>query len=367
MNRDPILFRVDATPETGYEHLVRCLIYAAALQRRRRPTYFLAQLEPASLGLAIKRAGNDWLEADGRAGSEEDAAEVVQEIRRLGTAGIIVDAPEATSPYLAEIQSTGALLVSVDHHAQIRFPSKLVINPLLGPGKEAYEFVPGTQLLLGGRYGLVRSEIRRLRAGRAQEPAPLPSPNGKGRADQYRALVALGDDDPNQQTLELTRTLLNSPRVGRVDVVVRHTHPDLEKLQSLAEANSERLEIALEMAEITGRITRCHFALTSGSSWSLELACVGIPQLLIVQNEAHWPTAQRLEEEGCATCLGWYASVSTTTIRQAVQNLLGDPLERQSMSRCARNLIDGRGCDRLVTALEILLHTSRPLDYSEAA
>jgi spore coat polysaccharide biosynthesis predicted glycosyltransferase SpsG len=80
---------------------------------------------------------------------------------------------------------------------------------------------------------------------------------------------------------------------------------------------------------------------------------------LIVHSEPHWPTAQRLEEEGCATCLGWHESVSQTTIRQAVQNLLNDPLERQAMARCARKLIDGRGPDRLVTALEIMLHPSR--------
>src|SRR5262249_7537396 len=40
MNRDPILFRVDGTPRVGYEHLARCQTLAAALQRRRRPTYF---------------------------------------------------------------------------------------------------------------------------------------------------------------------------------------------------------------------------------------------------------------------------------------------------------------------------------------
>src|SRR5436305_1801923 len=44
MNRDPILFRVDGTPRTGWERLSRCLVFAAALQRRRRPTYFLSQL-----------------------------------------------------------------------------------------------------------------------------------------------------------------------------------------------------------------------------------------------------------------------------------------------------------------------------------
>jgi spore coat polysaccharide biosynthesis predicted glycosyltransferase SpsG len=94
---------------------------------------------------------------------------------------------------------------------------------------------------------------------------------------------------------------------------------------------------------------------------------VGVPQLLIVQSEAHWPTARRLEEEGSATCLGWHENVSPQTVRQAVQNLATDPLERQAMARCGRKLIDGRGPDRLVTALEILLHPSRFVRVAQAA
>jgi hypothetical protein len=46
-------------------------------------------------------------------------------------------------------------------------------------------------------------------------------------------------------------------------------------------------------------------------------------------------------------------------VRLAVQNLLTDPLERQAMARCGRKLIDGRGPDRLVNALEIMLSPSR--------
>jgi len=75
-----------------------------------------------------------------------------------------------------------------------------------------------------------------------------------------------------------------------------------------------------------------------------------------VQSEPHWPTAHRLEEAGAATCLGWHANLSAATVRQAVSTLLSDPLERQGMARAGRKLIDGRGPDRLVTALEIVLH-----------
>jgi spore coat polysaccharide biosynthesis predicted glycosyltransferase SpsG len=355
MNRDPILFRVDGTTRTGWERLSRCLVFAAALQRRRRPTFLLSQLEPASLALGIKRAGNEWLEADGPAGTEDDLAETIQEIRRLHPAAVIVDAADVVETYLSELSATGTLVVSIDHLANLCFPSQLVINPLLAPGREAYEFHPGTQLLLGQRYAFVRPEVRRMRQVRAQEPPP-----------PFRALLALGDDS-QRLTANLARLLMHISRIEKIDMAVRPQYLDLTSLQELAGAHPDRLELVMEPHEVTGRIARCHLAISSGDSWSLELACVGVPQLLLVQDEVHWPTARRLEDEGAALCLGGHETASSAAIRQAVQELLTDPLERQAMARCGRKLIDGRGPDRLVTALEVMLHPSRLIDVSEAA
>ena len=64
MTRDPIILRVDATTKSGYERLARCLTLAAAVQRRRRPVYFLSHLEPNSLAMNIKRSGNQWIAAE---------------------------------------------------------------------------------------------------------------------------------------------------------------------------------------------------------------------------------------------------------------------------------------------------------------
>jgi UDP-2,4-diacetamido-2,4,6-trideoxy-beta-L-altropyranose hydrolase len=333
MIRDSILFRVDATPRTGYENLARCLTFAAALQRRRRTAHFLSRVEPGSLGLAIKRAGNGWLDADTTCGGEGDLAETLQEIRRLKPAAVLVDSPDVSEEYLKAIRETGVMLFAFDHQANIRFPAQVLINPLLGPDKEVYEFYPDTQLLMGPRYTLVRSEVRKCRSPRSQEPALLPPISGKTAQGQFRALISLGEDDPHEQSLKLAKLMLNVPRIGRVDVIVRPHHPHLEALQAFAEANPERLEIAVEPAEVQARLLRCHFAIASGSGWSLELASIGVPQLLIVQSETYWPTAQRLEEEGCATCLGWYENVSAQTIRTAVLYLLADANERQALSR----------------------------------
>ena len=172
MNRDPILIRVDATSRTGFERFARCMTLAAALQRRRRPVFFHSQLEPPSLAFTVKRGGNDWIDACHPAGSNDDLEELIQEVRRRRPAAVIVDEADATPEYLAEIQATGVLVVSLDHHANIRFPSQLLVNPLLGPNRESYEFNPDTQLLLNQRYTLVRPEVRRQRQGRIPRSQP---------------------------------------------------------------------------------------------------------------------------------------------------------------------------------------------------
>ena len=356
MNRAPVLFRVDADRQTGYESLYRCVTFAAALQRRRRQAYFLSQLEPNSLAMMIKRGGNDWIAASEPAGTPNDLDDTIREIRRLQPVAVVVDTAAANEDYLNALRQTGVLVMSFDTRAEVTSPSRIVVNPLLGPGRESYEFGRGTQLLLGQRYALIRPEIRRVRPLRSREPV-----------QPFRALVALGDDDPNNRSGEMAKALLNCPRVARVDVAVRPTHPELASLKALAEQCPDRLAILSEPGEVPSRVARCHFAVTAGNSWSLELACVGVPQLMIVQQEVHWPTAQRLEEEGAAMCLGWHDSVSAVTFRQAVNDLLTDALERQAMARCGRKLIDGRGVDRLVTALEVLLHKSPQAEMQLAA
>lgn len=344
MNRDPILFRVDGTPQEGFERIYRCLNFAGALQRRRRPTYFLSQFDPGSLAFSIRRGGHDWIPAEHPIGTHEDLDQTLQQIRKLRPSAVLVDSHTVSEDHLHELRAAGPSLVSLDHTASLHFPSRLVINPLLGPNLDDYRITCGTQMLVGSRYALVRPEVRRARPVRAQEP---PQP--------FRIMLALGDDDPNQQVMELTRLLMNCPRVGRVDTVVRTHHPAIETLRTLAEDYPGRFELATEPGEVTTRLSRCHLAVSAGNGWSLELACVGIPQLIVLQDEGHRPTAVRLEEEGAAVLLGAHPNLNAQAIRQAVQNLLADPQERQAMSRAGRQLIDGRGPDRLVTGMEILL------------
>lgn len=346
MDRSPILFRCDAHANIGWEPFYQCMTYAAVLQRRRRPAYFMGRIEPFPLVSQVVRGGNDFLTTEHPVGTAEDCDETMRQVRRLGVGAVIVGAHSLPEEYLRELSSTGTTVVVLDVDNQIRFPNRLVINPTLGRPLRDYEWERGTQFLLGRKYAIVRSVFRRQRAVRSTDPTGT-----------FRGIVALGEDDFAGQTLIRTKELLAGSRVEKLSVLVRSHHHQLEDLRTLAENNKGRLEVLTEPSEVGTRLPRAHFVLTSGDSLSLEMACVGVPQLIITQGQRQHPNAKRLDDEGAATYLGHADKVSELALREAVHYLLDDPLERLGMSRCARLLIDGKGPDRIVNGLEILIHS----------
>ncbi|MFL5331510.1 MAG: PseG/SpsG family protein [Gemmataceae bacterium] len=347
MSRSPILFRCDGTAEAGWEPFYQCMTLAQAMQRRRRGTYLHSQLDPANLAVTIHRGGHEWLPAEHPVGTIDDLDETIRQARKIGAAAVVVVAPHVSVEYLRELTASGLLVVAVDNEGKLDFPNRLVVNPFLSAYPEDYKHARGTQLLVGARYALIRGLIRRIRPLRSQEP---PAP--------FRGMVAMGDNDLDGHSVKLAKELLDNPKVDKVAVAVRPHYPHIEELRQVAADEPGRLEVVSENNEVTTRLGRSHFALTSGDSWAVEMACLGMPQLILTMEPRYAGNAKRLEEEGAATVLGPVNKVTAGALRTAVQELLVDQTERRGMSRCGRQLIDGRGTDRFVTAVEVLLHVA---------
>jgi len=345
-SRGPILFRCDGTEEFGWEPLYQCLSLAAALQRRRRGTHFLSYLDPLSLAQTIHRGNNDWIAAEQSIGEGRDLDQTIRQVRRLNAAAVVVAGKSVDSDYVRELRKTGTLVMLFDSTAGAKHPADLIVNPFLAPTRKAYKPDASTQLLLGHRFALCRGIFRRQRTIRAVEP---PQP--------YRVLVAMGDDDHAGQALDRTRELLEMPKIGKVSIATRTHHPRYEEIKDLAGESDGRVEIVTELKELMTRLVRVHFALTSGDMWSLELCVVGIPQLILSQTDHHARNGKKMDEECVATYLGDSDKVPSAELHAAVELLLTDEKERKGMTRCARNLIDGRGPDRIVNGMEIMLHT----------
>src|SRR5688572_17166097 len=261
--RGPILFRCDGTAERGWEPLYQCLSLAAALQRRRRGTHFLSYLDPLSLATSINRGNNDWVPAERQIGDDGDLEATIAQARKMNAAAVVVAGQNYTADYLRELKKTRALVVAFDSTADMKFPSDLVVNPLLYPTRKAYQVELGSQLLLGYRYTLCRGVFRRQRTIRATEP-PMP----------FRAMVAMGDDDLMGESITRTEQLLQMDRISKVTIVARTHHPRYDDILELVDSSGGRVEVVTEPKELMTRLVRVHFALTAGDGWSPELCVV---------------------------------------------------------------------------------------------
>jgi spore coat polysaccharide biosynthesis predicted glycosyltransferase SpsG len=343
--RGPILFRCDGTAERGWEPLYQCLSLAAALQRRRRGTHFLSYLDPLSIAQTIHRQNNEWVPAEQPLGSDNDLAATLREIRKRQPSAVVLCGTGYDEEYLNAVRGTGSMVIVIDSQAKLNYQADLIVNPFLAPPRKAFRHSDGAQVLHGKKYALVRGVFRRQRTIRAiEQPAP------------YRALVCMGDDDVDQSLLR-AKQLLDVPKVDKVSIVCRPHHVNYDDLCALADKHSKRVEVITEIKELMTRLVRAHFVVTSADTWSMELCCVGIPQLTMPTTPVQMAHAKKLDEIGVATLVGHPGKVTFEMLADAVEPILSDPMERLGMSRCSRNLCDGRGGDRIVNGMEILLRT----------
>lgn len=78
---------------------------------------------------------------------------------------------------------------------------------------------------------------------------------------------------------------------------------------------------------------------------------MGLPALVLILADNQRAVAERLDEAGVVVNLGWHKDLAATDITQALVNLAGAPDERAEMSRRGRDLVDGKGNDRVLKEL----------------
>lgn len=328
--------------------VARCLALANALQRRRYQMTFISQIDNSSWPDRIRRFRHTIARTAYAAGSDEDRAEILLEVDRRNPVVVITDSPAIDEEYLAMLSTRVPLLISLDEQAKHRFPSDLVLNPTLGLSGKDYSLYPGTQLVAGDKYVMIRSEFRRARGVRATEPG-----------GPTRVLLALGGGETGAATAKFVKALLQHKGIAKIDAVVGAGKQGRKCLDELAAEYADRVSVSHDVRDLASRMTKAHLLVTGGGNTCLEAACVGIPTVIVTQHPHHELNATWMEEIGVAHYLGSQDKVTGDQLLGTVVEILEDNFERKAMSRSGRMLVDGRGADRIVTATEILLRRSR--------
>jgi len=174
------------------------------------------------------------------------------------------------------------------------------------------------------------------------------------RGPVRRLLVLMGGTDSSGSTAHLVRALAGRlPRVRKTLVVGPNFARPAELARALREARDPSFAVVHDPPDLPARMRRADAAITLGSDASLELACVGTPTILMEEAPHERRQARRLARGGAGLFAGSRREASPARLLAALRRL-DDPSLRARMSRAGRRLVDGRGAERLSTALREL-------------
>jgi spore coat polysaccharide biosynthesis predicted glycosyltransferase SpsG len=245
--------------------------------------------------------------------------------------------------YLSRLAAAGSKVLLLDDYAPwAAYPVQLVLNQNVLAARSLYPSgsgAGGPRYLLGPEYALLRGEIA---AGRESPPMT----HDRAR----RILVTLGGADPPNTSRRILDALRQLPQTDlEIRVILGPSNPHRA---SLAEAEGDRrVAIIPAVREMVPHLTWADVAITAAGSTVYELACLGIPTLVVAIADYQRNLAAALERAGLARSLGWHADLQPAALALTVAGLLESPTLRGDLSRRGREIVDGRGVGRVLAAM----------------
>jgi UDP-2,4-diacetamido-2,4,6-trideoxy-beta-L-altropyranose hydrolase len=278
------------------------------------------------------------------------AQEDLQWMRTLVTAEsadvVILDGYGFDVQYQKSLKSLVPCLVCLDDVPGRPLECHIVLNQNLGVSTADYQpFVSaGTRVLAGPQYALLRSEITKnaglYRVG--QRPS--------------RVLVTLGGSDSRDDTARVLAEITDLNDV-QINVVLgpfyRHSNP----MKRVSGLQLKQVQVHEGLTSLLDLAQRTDLAVTAAGSTVWELACLGVPMVVVGTAQNQEAVLRGLTEFGAAQVLGWMTACSPGDINRAVRELLRQPDRLSALSKAAIRLVDGKGVERMAG---IINEMSRP-------
>jgi len=337
-----LIIRADANAQVGTGHLMRCLALAQSWKTRGGEATFITCCESRSLPQSLADAGMQVVTLESAHPNPMDWKLTSQILQRHSNGWVVLDGYHFDPEYQRQVKKGGLPLLVIDDTAHLEhYHADIVLNQNIGADLLRYSSEPDTLLLLGSQYVLLRPEFLSRGASRIRIP-------GIAR----KVLITLGGADADNQTLKVIQAVKQIDIAGfEAVVVVGSNNPHRPQLQVESRDSTVPIAIVTNATNMDELMAWADLAISGGGSTCWELAFMGLPALVIILADNQRAVAEGLDEAGIVVSLGWHNNLNATDITQALLSLAGEMDARTEMSQRGRQLIDGRGNDRVVSKL----------------
>lgn len=339
--RPNILFRADGGAASGSGHLRRCLSLAERLRDWGHHCLFVSRASDRSFNGLVSAAGFDLIElpAAEAVSQERDAEQTLAAVRGASFDVVIVDHYGLDHIWEKAVRGVTGRLAVIDDLVDRHHDCDVLIDVAPGDPARYGSLVPaGCQQLPGPNYAMLRPEFARLRQASTER---------SGAVD--RILISFGGVDPD----DLTGTAITAIRAVlpdvAIDAVVTGLSPHRQALEDRA-ADDRHLAVHVDVTNMAELMQAADLAIGAGGSTSWERACMGLPSIVAVIAENQRTTADALERLGCAVAVTAGPDFEAE-LGRLVQFLSSSPALLRLMAIAARATVDGRGVDRVASAI----------------
>ena len=340
-----VVIRADAGPHIGAGHLMRCLALAQALQDRGGRARFVMSVSAEALEGRIEGEGLLASRLGCPTASEEDLKRTIALAQEDAADWVILDGYRFGADFQEGIRAAGLRLMVIDDFGQAgRYAARVIVDQNLTAREESYRRRDtGAQLLLGLNYALLRREFRSWVGWTRDTPTVA-----------RRVLVTLGGATPDEGILRCLEAIEHIPDVHLSARIVRGplSSDAGALLQQRLEQASPRCQILHSVSNMAELMTWADLAITAGGSTCWELACLGLPALILTYSRDQELVAEAMQAAGAAVWMGSGVSIRAEQLRGAIEEIVPDDVRRRQMSQAGRRLVDGRGAERVLSALE---------------
>jgi UDP-2,4-diacetamido-2,4,6-trideoxy-beta-L-altropyranose hydrolase len=276
-------------------------------------------------------------------GSVQDANATVETAQALGSDWIVLDGYHFDERYVAAIRRSGIKLLLLDDFGALKhYAADIVVNQDPVADSRLYLHRDAmTRLLLGTDYTFLRREF--LQRARPDREFP---------AISLRLLLTFGGSDPEHLT-ELALTELGSVAVAGLEVVIliAPSNPRAAELEAVAR-NRSNVRLVRNPPNVPEWMNWCDVAVIAAGSTIWELAYCRVPCIAIAVNEEQLPSMNILHQRGACISLGVGRCLAPGKLAAAIQSLCHDSQRRASLSMNLAAMVDGRGAQRVMAAMQ---------------
>ncbi len=322
--------RVEMGKKIGSGHFFRCLSLAEELKKRGKTVIFLTSNEKNFYSHGRQKFPYLILKEKTENKKIQECKELMSKIKLL-----IIDLPKNEEEYGKKLQNYN--IVMINDIGKIKIYTKILINGSIVKKFQRYKIKnKTTKFLVGSKYMIIRKEFADER-----EKIKILEKSVKN------ILLTFGGSDEKNITGKILSFLLKTD--FQITVVLGPTNNNKQKIHKILK-NKSNVKLVINPKKVASLFSKQDLVISSTGITIYELACLGIPTIMIPINSAQKESAKEMEKRGFGKILD-SKKLNLKRFEQTCSKFDNRDY-RKKMFRLGRKIIDGKGVERIANILE---------------